>query len=106
MKDLDSLQHELETTLIVTANVEPGQLVGRLAIVQKLLELLGGWQGLIGHLPKDEVKKLVMDFYASYVKPLDIPGVPFFVEGLVDDAIERLLERVIDGLFEGNQEVS
>lgn len=101
MKDLESLEHDLETSLLVSANAEPGQLVGRLAVIQKLLELLGGWRGLIDHLPKDEVKKLVMDFYASYIKPLDIPGVPFFVEGLVDDAIERLLERVIDRLFEG-----
>ena len=103
---IDQIQAELETKVVIFGNAEPGQLVGRFQLIQKLLELLGGWQGLISGLDKEEVRKVVIDFYQAYIKPLDIPGVPFFVEGLVDNAIEALLNRIIDKLFDEVQAVS
>lgn len=103
---IDEITSELANKLTIVGNAEPGQLVGRFQLIQKLLELLGGWQGLLAGLDKEEVRKVVIDFYQAYIKPLDIPGVPFFVEGLVDNAIEGLLNKIIDKLFEEVQAVS
>lgn len=100
MKTIEDIQADLAEGIVIAPKAEPGQLVGRFELIGKLLEILGGWRGLLAGLDKEEVKKVVIDFYVGYIKPIDIPGVPFFLEGLVDDAIQRLLEKVIDRLFE------
>lgn len=106
MKTIQDIQDELNNSLTITANAEPGMVVGRLQLIQKLLELLGGWKGLLEGLDREEVRKVVIEFYQAYIKPLDIPGIPFLFETLVDEAIERLLHRVIDRLFDEVQQVS
>ena len=100
MMTIEEIKTQLDERLKITAATEPGQVVSRLDVIGKLLDLIGGWRGLIGHLDKEQVQKAVMDFYRAWVKPLDIPGVPFFFESLVDEAIERLLIAVIDRVFE------
>ncbi len=96
--DIEAIQTELSTKVLLTGS--DGIPMTRLQVIARLLELIGGWEGLIGHLDREQVKKVVLEFYRAYIKPLDIPGIPFLFEPMVDEAIERLLEAVIDRVFD------
>ena len=59
------------------------------ALLDKIREWLRGLD--IALPPKDEFLKTVGEAYDTYVKPIDIPGVPNIVEPWVDSALKAIV---------------
>lgn len=70
--------------------------------VTALLEAIGKvlQDGKITEADKPVVVAFAKDAYEKYVRPYDLPGIPVYLEGYVDDVLAGLLEPAIDQLFE------
>jgi len=59
---------------------------------------------------RTEIVKSAKLAYRTHVRPIDIPGVPNFIEGRVDDQIENIigiiLEKAFDSLCEDEDNIN
>lgn len=49
-----------------------------------------------GALKKEAVKIAIAKFYDEVIAPIDIKGIPNFMEGLVDDALKNIILLFVD----------
>jgi hypothetical protein len=68
------------------------------ALIDKIREWLRGLD--IALPPKDEFLQIVGDAYDTYVKPIDIPGVPNIVEPWVDSALRAIVLTQASKLYD------
>ena len=68
------------------------------ALLDRLRELLGG-----SSLPlpsRDQVLQMVGGAYDKYVAPLDLPGVPNFIEPWVDSALRAVVLQMAGRIYD------
>ncbi|AMV31291.1 hypothetical protein VN12_04185 [Pirellula sp. SH-Sr6A] len=68
------------------------------ALLDKIREVLSSLS--ISLPPKSDFLKMVDDAYETYVRPIDIPGIPNMVEPWVDSALKSIVLQQASRIYD------
>lgn len=68
------------------------------SLADELRRIVAGVLSLLGNVPDDQKQAIlaaIKSFYDSTIRPIDLPYIPAFVEGYVDDWIWLSIESLV-----------
>lgn len=66
----------------------------------RILEVVSDLIKTYGCEYKDQIKEAAGNAFEAWIRPIDLPVVPNFIEKKVDDQLKKSLLNLIDSLFE------